>query len=125
MPGYFIEFSFDLASNALIGFVGNAMMVTLMGLMKFSRFQCVNWICWKPSLDALGLPANQLASNALIGFVGNVSYNVITYLCKILLASNALIGFVGNEQLIVIREQDLSTRFQCVNWICWKRDPQY
>ena len=111
-----------LASNALIGFVGNPELGYDGISPLFSRFQCVNWICWKHVY--LDRPANarlarfqcvnwicwklatllvswgfpeRLASNALIGLVGNTPANDAN-LERAHLASNALIGLVGNGE---------------------------
>ena len=68
-----MSFSFKLASNALIGLVGN------------------------PSLLYQEMMATRLASNALIGLVGNVVVPDAVWHLQDALASNALIGLVGNR----------------------------
>ena len=109
-----------LASNALIGLVGNAPGYgRLTRTVRGSRFQCVNWISWKLGCHNLRFVHTSLASNALIGLVGNQTLVRLWIALLFSLASNALIGLVGNlpRELMLARS---ITRFQCVNWISWK-----
>jgi len=60
-----------LASNALIGLVGNTILLNPEPQAPNSRFQCVNWISWKHPATGGLVKIFILASNALIGLVGN------------------------------------------------------
>ena len=85
-----------LASNALIGLVGNSLMLTTIVYAVIARFQCVNWISWKLERLSQGVNVDDfLASNALIGLVGNGGTGTLRS-SGTSLASNALIGLVGN-----------------------------
>ena len=85
-----------LASNALIGLVGNPVDFFSEGADHAARFQCVNWISWKLD-DPPG--DHHLEGAARFQCVNWISWKLRT-----------------NLACLATRR----TRFQCVNWICWK-----
>ena len=86
-----------------------------------TRFQCVNWICWKHPRRRLFLHTLSSRFQCVNWICWKLDdFRVQQFVIRIL-ASNALIGFVGNAAKANFSRLCLSARFQCVNWICWKQ----